>query len=134
MSSNAFSLSQADLVLENSPDPAQGKRFGLRLDLQYGQATATLQGSPSNEPCPEVYRNVFQAYGTYVAPVGSGLTIDFGKWASSLGIEGNYSKDQMNYSRSFWFDFLPFYHMGARFDYKVNDLVAVNYWITNGTQ
>src|ERR1022692_4493728 len=110
VSSNAFSLNQADVVIENAADPAHGKRFGLRLDLQYGQATATLQGNASNEPHPDVYRAIFQAYGTYVVPVGSGLTVDFGKWASSLGLEGNYTKDQMNYSRSYWFNFLPFYH------------------------
>src|ERR1019366_4072133 len=108
VSSNAFSLNQADVVLENAADPAHGKRFGLRLDLQYGQATATLQGNASNEPRPDVYRAIFQAYGTYVVPIGTGLTVDFGKWASSLGLEGNYTKDQMNYSRSYWFNFLPF--------------------------
>jgi hypothetical protein len=134
VSSNAFSLNQTDLVLENAADVEHGKRFGLRLDLQYGQATATLQGNAANEPHPDVYRAIFQAYGTYVVPVGSGLTVDFGKWASSLGLEGNYTKDQMNYSRSYWFNFLPFYHMGARLNYKLNDAVALNYWITNGTQ
>jgi hypothetical protein len=134
VSSNAFSLNQADVVLENAADPAHGKRFGLRLDLQYGQATATLQGNAANEPRPDVYRAIFQAYGTYVIPIGTGLTADFGKWASSLGIEGNYTKDQMNYSRSYWFNFLPFYHMGARLNYKLNDAVTLNYWITNGTQ
>ncbi len=134
VSSNAFSLSQADVVLENPVDPAHGKRFGLRLDLQFGQATETLQGNASNELRPDVWRNIFQAYGTYVVPVGTGLTVDFGKWASSLGIEGNYTKDQMNYSRSFWFDFLPFYHTGARVNYKFNDAIGVNYWVTNGTQ
>jgi hypothetical protein len=134
VSSNAFSLNQTDLVLENAADVEHGKRFGLRLDLQYGQATATLQGNASNEPHPDVYRAIFQAYGTYIVPVGSGLTVDFGKWASSLGLEGNYTKDQMNYSRSYWFNFLPFYHMGARVNYKLNDTVALNYWITNGTQ
>lgn len=133
VSSNSFSLSQADLVVESAPDPASGKREGLRIDLQYGQATSTLQGNPANELRPEVYRDIFQAYGTYVFPLGSGLTVDFGKWASSLGIEGNYNKDQLNYSRSFWFDFLPFYHMGVRAKYAINDQVAVNLWITNGT-
>jgi hypothetical protein len=132
--SNAFSLNQADVVLENAADPANGKRFGARVDLQFGQATETLQGNAANEPRPEIYRNIFQAYGTYVAPLGSGLIIDFGKWASSLGIEGNYGQDQMNYSRSYWFDFLPFYHMGVRAHYQFNDKIGVNYWITNGTQ
>lgn len=134
VSSNAFSLNQAALVVENAADPANGKRFGLRLDLQYGQATETLQGNPANEPRPEIYRNIFQAYGTYVFPIGSGLTVDFGKFASPLGIEGNYTKDQINYSRSFWFDFLPFYHMGARANYKFSDQFAFTYWIVNGTQ
>jgi hypothetical protein len=134
VSSNAFSLNQADLVLENAPDPSHGKRFGVRLDLQYGQATETLQGNPANEPRPEIYRAVFQAFGTYVIPIGRGLNVDFGKWASSLGIEGNYTKDQMNYSRSYWFNFLPFYHMGVRAQYPVNDKLSVNYWVVNGTQ
>jgi hypothetical protein len=65
--------------------------------------------------------------------VGKGLTVDFGKWGSSLGIEGNYTKDQMNYSRSFYFDFLPFYHMGIRASYPINDRFTLNYWVVNGT-
>jgi len=133
ISSNAFSLNQAALVVENAADPDNGKRFGLRLDLQYGQATETLQGNPLNEPRPDIYRNIFQAYGTYVFPIGKGLTVDFGKFASSLGIEGNYTKDQINYSRSYLFDFLPFYHMGVRVAYKFSDKLVFNYWIVNGT-
>lgn len=132
--SNAFSLNQASVIFERAPDVAGGRRFGARVDLQFGQATETLQGNPFNEQRPQVYRNIFQAYGTYVVPIGKGLNVDFGKWASSLGIESNYNKDQMNYSRSFWFNYLPFYHTGVRANYKFNDAVALNYWVTNGTQ
>jgi hypothetical protein len=132
--SNSFSLNQAALVFELPTDVANGRRFGTRLDLQFGQATATLQGNPANENRPDIYRNIFQAYGRYVAPVGKGLTIDFGKWASSLGYEGNYTKDQLNYSRSFFFYYLPFYHMGFRTNFPMNDKIAVNYWLVNGTQ
>ena len=131
--SNAFSINQADIVFDLDPNVAEGRRYGMRVDLQFGQATDTLQGNPSNEVRPQIYRNIFQAYGTYVAPLGKGLTVDFGKWASSLGIEGNYTKDQVNYSRSFFFDYLPFYHMGVRASYKVNDKLALNYWLVNGT-
>jgi Putative beta-barrel porin-2, OmpL-like. bbp2 len=133
VSSNAFALNQASLIFENAANPTNGKRWGLRLDLQYGQATETLQGSAINEPRPDIYRNIFQAYGTYVVPLGSGLTVDFGKWSSSLGIEGNYTKDQMNYSRSYLFTYLPYYHMGVRANYKFNDKIGVNYWVVNGT-
>ncbi len=131
--SNAFSINQTGVIFEDAADPDHGKRFGLRLDLQYGQATQSSQGNPSNEPRPNIYRNIFQAYGTYVAPIGKGLTIDVGKFASSLGYENNYTKDQINYSRSFWFAFLPFYHLGMRANYKFNDMFAVNYWVVNGT-
>jgi hypothetical protein len=131
--SNNISLNQADVVFERAPNVDAGRRFGVRVDLQFGQATDTLQGNPLNEPRPDIYRNIFQAYGTYVAPIGNGLTIDVGKWGSSIGIEGNYTKDQMNYSRAYWFNFLPFYHMGVRAAYKVNDELTLNYWIVNGT-
>jgi Putative beta-barrel porin-2, OmpL-like. bbp2 len=98
--SNVFSINQADIVLDLDPDVSKGRRYGVRVDLQFGQATDTLQGNPANEPRPGIYQNIFQAFGTYVVPLGSGLDVDFGKWASSLGAEGNYSKDQINYTRS----------------------------------
>jgi hypothetical protein len=131
--SNEISLNQASVILEHAPDLSAGRRWGGRLDLQFGQATDTLQGNPLNEPRPDIYRNIFQAYGTYVVPVGRGISVDVGKWGSSLGIEGNYSKDQFNYSRSFWFNFLPFYHMGVRATTPVNDRFTFNYWLVNGT-
>jgi len=131
--SNVFSLNQANVIFEHVPDLAAGRRFGMRLDLQFGQATETLQGNPANELRPEIYRNIFQAYGTYVLPLGRGLTMDFGKWASSLGFENNYTKDQINYSRSYWFSFLPFYHMGLRASLPISDKVGATYWVINGT-
>ncbi|MGH9761101.1 MAG: outer membrane beta-barrel protein, partial [Blastocatellia bacterium] len=70
----------------------------------------------------------------YVFPVGSGLTVDFGKWASALGYENNYTKDQINYSRSYLFNFLPFYHFGFRSSYNVSDKLSVSYWVVNGAQ
>lgn len=131
--SNEFSLNQADVIFDHPPAVESGRRWGGRLDLQFGQATATLQGNPANEPRPPIYRNIFQAYGTYVLGVGKGINVDFGKWSSSLGIEGNYTKDQMNYSRSYWFNFLPFYHMGVRSSIPLNDRFSINYWVVNGT-
>ena len=134
VSSNSFSINQVAVILEQAPDPSKGRRFGARLDLQYGQATETLQGNPANEPRPQTYKPIFQAYGTYVAPVLKGLTVDFGKWASAMGYENNYSKDQFNYSRSYFFNFLPFYHMGFRNTLAVNDKLSLGYWLINGVQ
>ena len=130
--SNSFSLNQAAVIIERAPDLEANQRFGLRLDLQYGQATETVQGNPVNEPRPQAFRNVWQAYGTYVAPIGKGVTVDFGKFAGSLGYETNYTKDNFNYSRSYFFNFLPFYHFGFRTTYSPNDKVTLQNWIVNG--
>lgn len=130
VTSNSFSLNQASLIVEHLPSAVE--RFGGRVDLQYGQATETLQGSSVNEQRPQVWRNLFQAYGSYLAPIGSGLQVDFGKFASSLGNEGNYTKDQVAYSRSYSFNYLPFYHMGVRANYNVTPKLNVAYWLVNG--
>ncbi len=130
VSSNSFSLNQVSLIAEHLPSTES--RFGGRVDLQFGQAPETLQGSSGNEQRPQVWRNVFQAYGSYLAPVGSGLELDFGKFASSLGNEGNYTKDQVAYSRAYSFNYLPFYHMGLRANYNVTPKVNVAYWLVNG--
>ena len=134
LSSDSFSINQASIVVEHLPVAEAGKRFSGRIDLQYGQATETLQGSSANELNPQVWRNLFQAYGSYLAPVGTGLQVDFGKFASSLGVEGNYTKDQINYSRSYLFNYLPFYHTGFRTNYNVTPKVNVAYWLVNGAQ
>ena len=60
--SNSFSLNQANFILEHAPDVDAGRRWGARLDFQYGQATETVQGSAANELRPQAYRPVWQAY------------------------------------------------------------------------
>ena len=130
VTSNSFSLNQVNVVVEHLPSTES--RFGGRVDLQFGQATETLQGSSVNEQRPQVWRNLFQAYGSYLAPIGSGLQVDFGKFASSLGNEGNYTKDQIAYSRAYSFNYLPFYHMGLRANYNISPKVNVAYWLVNG--
>ncbi len=134
VSSSNFSLNQANVVIERAPNVQAGRRFGARLDLQYGPATESAQGNANNESRPQAFRPIWQAYGTYVAPLGHGLTVDFGKFASSLGFETNYTKDNLNYSRSYFFTFLPFYHFGLRAKYPINDKLTVMYHLMNGAQ
>jgi hypothetical protein len=129
---NSFNLNQATLVVEQQTSLTSRRYAGGRVDFQFGQATDLLQGSASNEPRPALYRNLFQAYGSLLAPIGNGLTLDFGKFASSLGLETNYAKDQFNYSRSYFFNFLPFYHSGLRASYPIHSRFTATYWLVNG--
>jgi len=66
--------------------------------------------------------------------VGRGLRADFGKFASSLGYETNYAKDNQAFSRAFLFAFLPFYHSGLRVTMPVTNTVSLMYSLTNGVQ
>jgi hypothetical protein len=131
---NSFAVQQAALVVDMLPDVDAGRRFGLRADLQFGMATETVQGNPANEPRPEAYRNLWQAYGSYVFPIGRGLQTDVGKFASNLGFETNYAKDNNHFSRAYLFNFLPFYHSGLRVTYPVSDQLSLMYMLTNGIQ
>jgi hypothetical protein len=132
--SNTFSIQQTVIVIESAVSVADGRRFGGRVDLQFGQATETVQGNAGNEPRPDAYRHLWQAYGTYVFPVGRGLTADFGKFGSNLGYETNYAKDNSHFSRALLFNGLPFYHMGVRVTLPVSDTVTLMYALTNGIQ
>ena len=131
---NVFGIQQVALVIESPPQVDEGRRFGARIDLQFGQATETVQGSAANEPRPDVYRHIWQAYGTYVFPLGRGLQTDFGKFASMLGYETNYAKDNSQFSRAYLFNFLPFYHSGLRVSLPISDKVTAMYMLTNGIQ
>ena len=131
---NVFSIQQTAIVVESAPDVDSDRRFGARVDLQFGQATETVQGSAANEPRPDVYRHIWQAYGTYVFPVGRGLQADFGKFAAMLGFETNYAKDNNQFSRAYLFNFLPFYHSGLRVSLPISDKATLMYMLTNGIQ
>ena len=82
---------------------------------------------------PHVFRNIGQAYLSYQADVGKGLQIDFGKFVTPLGFEVIKTKDDWNYSRSLLFSLaIPFYHMGVRATYNVNDKIALAGAVVNG--
>ena len=65
--SNTFSIQQAALVVDARRTSTPAAASALRVDLQFGQATETVQGGAANEPRPDVYRHIWQAYGTYLS-------------------------------------------------------------------
>ncbi len=121
-----FSLSLAALVIHKAPSPV-----GFRIDLNYGPTADIVHFfEPSG---PEIYKHLQQAFVTYVAPVGKGLTIDFGKFVTHMGLEVIESKDNWNYSRGLLFTWaIPFYHTGLRIGYPVADGVTVTLLGVNG--
>lgn len=124
---NQWSVSLLELAMNKAA--SSDDRVGFRLDLQYGQLAQIFNGDPLDN---NALVNVQQAYVSYLAPVGSGLTLDVGKFVTSVGFEPTESKDNNNYSRAFLYALGPYYHVGARLAYTVNDKVSVGGMIVNG--
>ena len=126
---NSFSLNLAELALEKKP--MADSRAGYRIDLDYGPTTAIVHGA---EPGGVgIYQNIQQAYVSFLAPTGTGLQIDFGKFVTWNGYEVIETKDNWNYSRSLLFAVaIPYYHSGVRASYSPNDKVTVTGFLVNG--
>ena len=102
---------------------------GFRFDLQYGQVAQIFNGDPLDN---NALLNVQQAYVSYLAPVGNGLTFDVGKFVTPIGTEPTESKTNNNYSRAFLYALGPYYHVGARLGYTINDKVTLGGMLVNG--
>jgi len=123
VNSNQFSLNLAKFSLEYLPDP-----LGFRVDFMFGDAAKIVN---SSEPGGSLYQYLEQAYASYKAPVGKGLTIDFGKFVTQNGAEVIESKDNWNYSRSLLFSYaIPYYHFGARARYSFSDQLSLTATVT----
>src|SRR4029079_19182786 len=123
------SLNYAEVSLTKTV--SESSRAGFRVDFGAGD-TANLVNL--YEPRATAYlKYVQQAYVSYLVPAGKGLTIDFGKFVTPAGAEVIENKDNFNYSRGLLFALaIPYYHMGARIAYAVNDKVSLTGYLVNG--
>lgn len=127
---NQFALNLAKLVVEKRPS-ALNSRVGFRLDLAFGPATDLVHASEPGGK--DVYKVIEQAYGSYLAPIGSGLQIDVGKFVTWNGAEVIETKDNWNYSRGLLFAWaIPYYHAGVRAKYQFNSKVGLMGAVVNG--
>jgi hypothetical protein len=120
---NQFNLSLAEVVFQKKAEPV-----GFRIDADYGTTNDIVQPGVSGTASL-----LQQAYLTAVVPLGSGLTIDAGKFVTSMGYEVIESKDNSNYSRSLLFAWaIPYYHTGVRFGYTFSSTFSATLHIVNG--
>ncbi len=131
----SFNVDVAELVFQK--EAAEGGDIGFRTDIMYGYTIPKAIRStwPGVTQSEDDDFDVQQAYVRYIAPVGSGLTLDFGKFITEMGaevIEG-YDGWNYNYSRSLLFYYtIPFTHTGLRASYKINDIATIMGQVLNG--
>ncbi|MBC8288299.1 MAG: porin [Nitrospinae bacterium] len=130
---NSFKFDTGELVIKK--DATNIGDVGFRMDLTFGfsgpktnKATGTAAATTDDDFDLQI------GFVQYNAPIGNGLLIDFGKFATHVGAEVMDGYDGWNYtfSRSFLFNFGPFTHTGVRMQYAVSDTVEVLGVLTNG--
>ncbi|MBN2328577.1 MAG: porin [Candidatus Omnitrophica bacterium] len=102
---------------------------GFRFDILAGEdasAIGDLWGTDDDI-------SIYQAFISYIAPMGNGLTIDLGRFATWHGYEAIESPANDQFSRSLLFTYLqPYTHTGIRLTYPINDQWEVSGGMTQG--
>jgi hypothetical protein len=127
---NSFNLDVAELVVQiaaSKPNDA-----GFRVDLDAGNSIPQITKTQDQTAAQF---DLKQAFASYIAPLGSGLRFDAGKFVTHLGyevIEG-YDGYNDNYSRSILFGYaIPFTHTGVKASYAFSSKVAGMVEVVNG--
>jgi Putative beta-barrel porin-2, OmpL-like. bbp2 len=129
---NGFAFNMAELIVDKAPDATSTEgRMGYHVAAGYGQAANVVNNSDITSDGSNFYLK--EAYGSYLAPVGKGLTITVGKFVTNAGEEVIESNANWNYSRSILFYYaIPFFHFGAKASYTFNPKWSGNVSLVNG--
>lgn len=129
---NAFRVDDFEFsVLRQVKNPGD---TGFRVDLDVGSNIPQVIHSAGLFDTDRDI-DLRQAYASYIAPIGKGLTIDIGKYITHFGLEviEGWPAINDNYSRSFDFGFaIPFTHTGVRLTYPINDQISLMGMVANG--
>lgn len=125
---NQFALNLIELGLVKTPDA--DNRLGYKVIFGFGDAMNTINSA--NDPLGFA-QYLKEGYLSYLAPVGKGLEIDFGKFVTPNGAEVIESNANWNYSRSLLFYYaIPFYHYGMRAQYTFSPKFSLTGYLVNG--
>jgi hypothetical protein len=128
---NTFRLDVAELTIQR----ATSKRgeVGFRVDAEAGATIPPVSASYGLFQGENF--DLKQAFVSYVAPVGSGLKIDAGKYLTHFNYEYIESWDTPNDNATHSFTFgyaLPYAHTGLRASYTFNEQLAAMVMLANG--
>lgn len=134
-----YTFNALELSLKKDPSPDRPWGFGVvwtvGRDSQKNHSLGIFRSRDDNPPL--YYRtpwyDVPEAYGSVLIPVGSGLTLKAGKWATLVGYEVYESPKNLNFSRSFLYTLgTPYTHTGLLATYQLSPWLGVTAGFTNG--
>ena len=131
---NGFNFNMAELILDKAGDATSAEsRLGYHISAGYGYAAKIINGSDNTGFGDGSNFFLKEAYLSYLAPVGKGLTITVGKFVTPMGAEVIESNANWNYSRSDLFNYaIPLFHFGASAKYAFNSKWSATGYLVNG--
>ena len=132
---NSFKFDLAEIVVQKSV--SKPRDVGFRIDLAFGASVPRVVAAadPGRGEGGEQAADVHQGFVSWVAPLGSGLRLDLGKFITQHGYEviDGFDGYNDNATRSFLFGYaIPFTHTGLRASYAFNPKVSTMLMLVNG--
>jgi hypothetical protein len=128
--SGDFSVDQVKVVFEKSLEDANTWTAGFRIDLLGGESGKYVAGADNEWGMENL--GIEQAYVTFRVPVGNGLDFKLGKFVTPMGYEVIETPANLNVTRGYIFNALPFTHTGLMATYKFNDNWDLSFAYVNG--
>ena len=125
---NSFRPHLAQMVFEKEgkSDGTHADRAGFRIKLNFGEDAKLTGGSGADD------FDYQEAYIQYIAPIGNGVDVRFGRMNTLIGYEVIESPLNPNFSRSFLFGLgEPFTTTGLRASYEFTEQVAFSIGVIN---
>ena len=119
--------------LSASKAAAPASRFGAELAVHAGKDAEVFGFSPTAPAMAASWlRYIGRANVSYLAPIGTGVTIQAGVFASPIGYDSLYAKDNANYTRPWTADFTPYLMLGANASHTFDNHSTVTAYVVNG--
>jgi len=129
--SQSFLINNAELNLQK-PVSADSP-FGFKTSLMFGTDAPVVGGVTTGLGPGTEQVELKDAYAEYLVPVGEGLDVMVGKFATLHGAEVIESMNDWNFSRSYLFGFaIPFTHTGVRATYPWTKWLSTTVGVDNG--
>ena len=129
--SNGFMINNAQLTVSKPVDASSP--VGFMTELMFGTDAEVVGSVTGGLGVTTNEIELQEAFVEYLAPIGNGLDLRVGKFATMHGAEVIESKDNWNISRSFLFGFaIPFTHTGFRAMYPWTEQLSTTVGVSNG--
>lgn len=128
---NQIQLDAFQLYIDKLPKDIG--EVGFRFDILAGEDARSIYFEDlfGNNQTNDI--NIYQAFISYIAPIGNGLTIDVGRFAASAGYESIESPRNDQFSRGLLFtEVQPWTTTGLRMTYAINEQWEVSGGINEG--